>query len=213
MLKTRKILIKVIKKFYKVIYIMKYRKYLELSLIILLVALMYQKSNFLNNLVSNPLAKLLLLGVVVSIARIYGRNAGIISALIVILLFHNLFEGNQNMSDNKENDENSDDNTDNDSDSDSTKDNSDDDEETSNNKSKVQPASEDEETGANELTDEAGVVSQKMISTTDKTDLEEQMRPTNSNEEEALPDNTNTTNEHEPLAMPSSTKEGFSLLN
>lgn len=195
---------------------MKYRKYLELSLIILLVALMYQKSNFLNNLVSNPLAKLLLLGVVVSIARIYGRNAGIISALIVILLFHNLFEGNQNMSDNKENDENSDDDTDADNDTnDDSNDTDDENDSKINNKEKVkpQPASEDEETGANELTDDAGVVSQKMISTKDKTDLEEQMRPTNSNEEEALPDNSNATNEHEPLAMPSSTKEGFSLLN
>ena len=72
---------------------MKYRKYLELSLVVLLVVLMYQKSHFLNNLVEHPLAKLVLLSAVVAMAHCYGRNAGIISGLIAILLMHNMFEG------------------------------------------------------------------------------------------------------------------------
>lgn len=70
--------------------------YLELALIVLLVVLMYQKSNFLNNITSHPLAKIVLLSGVVAITHFYGRNAGIISGLIVILLFHNLFEGMEN---------------------------------------------------------------------------------------------------------------------
>jgi hypothetical protein len=165
---------------------MNYRIYIELVLVVLLVALLYQKSNFLNNLMSYPLAKLGLLVSVVIIAHLYGRNAGIISALIAILLFHNLFEGNQNMSDGE--------------------------------KEEGEKSEEAEEAqGAQEVQEpeepEENQVNNNMLSNENKTDLEVQMRPKNSNEEEAIPNNTTTTNENEPLAMPTSTKEGFSILN
>jgi hypothetical protein len=168
---------------------MNYRIYIELVLVVLLVALLYQKSNFLNNLMSYPLAKLGLLVSVVIIAHLYGRNAGIISALIAILLFHNLFEGNQNMSDGeKEEGEKSEE------------------AEKPEEGEEAQEAQEPEEPEENQ-------VNNNMLSNENKTDLEVQMRPKNSNEEEAIPNNTTTTNENEPLAMPTSTKEGFSILN
>lgn len=69
---------------------------IEVLLIIILVLLMYIRTSFLQSLVRNPLAKLFLLSFVVMISHRFGVNAGILSSLILILMFHNVFEGMEN---------------------------------------------------------------------------------------------------------------------
>ena len=192
------------KKFYKVIYIMKYRMYLELALVVLLVVLMYQKSHFLNNLVAHPLAKLVLLAGVVAMTHFYGRNAGIISGLIALLLFHNLFEGMESQGDSQEESEESD------------ADESDAEQEGE--------ESEDEQEGEESEGDKEAKA-EKIISVTetiveptnmkDKTELEDEMRkPKDSNQDvDGVGANPQMAdNQQDPFAMPSKTTEGFSLL-
>jgi len=85
---------------------MKMKFQIELALVALLVVLLYVRSPFLNQLTSHPLAKLVLLGGVAMIAQRYGRTAGILSGLIAVLLFHNMFEGMESKKeDGKEGDE------------------------------------------------------------------------------------------------------------
>lgn len=214
---------------------MKFNKlHLELALVILLVVLMYQKSNFLNRFVEHPLAKLLLLSGVVAIAHNFGRNAGVISGLIAILLFHNLFEGIENKDDDKNIDD-KDDDKDDDNDKDSvnsdseTSDNDDDTSKTSNTTTtktkndagdeviKTVTVSESElvpkdttKTNADESDkdDTEGFHNKNTISV-DKIALEEEMRkPKDSNKDNTPANIEVATNEHEPLAISS---EGFTV--
>lgn len=241
---------------------MKYRVYLELALIILLVALMYQRSNFLNNMVSHPLAKLTLLAGVVGITHTFGRNAGLISGLIVLLLFHNLFEGMENKDNedkypydpnpnvdydekfgdgNKDADEDQDIDEDGDEDTDKGEgdENANGDRDGDENDSKTKKSSNDKQkektyNGRKPHTRETekDIDGAKIISVTqtliepddkegmqnnikDKTSIEDEMRkPKDSNKEMSGVgvNPQNTTNENDPMAMPSKTKEAFSIL-
>jgi hypothetical protein len=71
----------------------------ELALIVLLVVVMYYRPAYLRELTSHPLAKLLMIGVLVAMTHVYGRNAGILTALILVLMMHNVFEGMENKGD------------------------------------------------------------------------------------------------------------------
>lgn len=194
---------------------MEYKLYLELALVVLLVVLMYQKSNFLNNVVSHPLAKLALLGSVVAISHLYGRNAGLISALILILLFHNVFEGNQNMNDkssdkSNDNQEKTDDDKESSNDNDETND-GDSDDETSDKSNEPQGLIDQEPDESASIETE---VMNNIITNNDKTSMEEEMRkPKDSNKDVIAANIDKATNEHDPMAVSSETKEGFSLLN
>jgi cytoskeletal protein RodZ len=194
---------------------MEYKLYLELALVVLLVVLMYQKSNFLNNLVSHPLAKLALLGSVVAVSHLYGRNAGLISALILILLFHNVFEGNQNMNDkSSDNQDNTDDDKKSSNDDDESNDSDDEtsnDDETSDESNEPQGLIDQEPDEAASIETE---VMNNIITNNDKTSMEEEMRkPKDSNKDVIVANIDKATNEHDPMAVSSETKEGFSLLN
>lgn len=181
--------------------------HLELALVILLVVLMYQSSNFLNRLVEHPLAKVLLLIGVVVISHNFGRNAGVISGLIVILLFHNMFEGMENKDDDasdKESTEKDDDTAS----SDKPKiDDEEDKEEKTTHKEKTPEPSPTQEN------DETETETENFESNTrhfmDKTELEEHMRkPKDSNKDHTTANIEVATNEHEPLAV---SKEAFTL--
>lgn len=72
-------------------YIMKVK--VELVLSALLVLLVLFRPVFLSDLTGSVLGKLLLAGGVVYVAKMYGRNAGILSALVAVLLMHIQVEG------------------------------------------------------------------------------------------------------------------------
>ena len=72
-------------------YIMKVK--VELVLSALLVLLVIFKPVFLSDLTGSILGKLLLAGAVVYVAKMYGRNAGILTALVAVLLMHTQVEG------------------------------------------------------------------------------------------------------------------------
>ena len=173
------------------------QRYIELSLVILLVVLMYQNSHFLNNLVAHPLAKLVLLVVVVVITHLYGRNAGIILSLILLLLLHTSFEGMEN----KDKDSESDDESDADDESDCEEDDEEsDDDDDSDDKDKKEGFF-------------RGLLGKNMK---DKTELEDEVRkPKDSNKQKTglAPNPQLANNENDPLSMPSKTKEGFAILN
>ena len=192
--------------------------HLELALVILLVVLMYQKSHLLNNLVASPLAKLLLLAGVVAITHCYGRNAGIISALISLLLFHNMFEGMESKGDDDESSDNKesfsfdeDKSSDSDSDADSDADSDDD----SKKKKSSKKKSSKKESGVKKVIKDIEDIFEPM-NVKDKTDMEEEMRnPKDSNKDtQGVGANPQLAdNQQDPLAMPSKTKESFTLLN
>jgi hypothetical protein len=66
--------------------------YIELGLTALLAVLIYEKPTQLLHLAHNTLGKILLMAIVLLIAKYHGINAGIISALIVIVLFEHVKE-------------------------------------------------------------------------------------------------------------------------
>ena len=66
---------------------------IELVLVLLLVVLMYHKPRFLLDLTDTFLGKLVLLSSVFGITHKFGRNAGVLTALVVILLMHTYHEG------------------------------------------------------------------------------------------------------------------------
>ena len=67
--------------------------YIEIILIIFLVILMYVKSQRLNLFAQSILGKITLVITVLLITTQYGRNAGILSAVIFMLLLHTSYEG------------------------------------------------------------------------------------------------------------------------
>lgn len=69
---------------------------IELALIVVLVVVMYYRPAYIRELTSHPLAKLLMVGILVVITHMFGRNAGILTALIMLLMMHNVFEGMEN---------------------------------------------------------------------------------------------------------------------
>ena len=206
--------------------------YLELALVVLLVVLMYQKSHFLNNFVVHPLAKLVLLVAVVAMTHYYGRNAGIISGLIALLLLHNMFEGMESKGDDESTNKSSKlliaknpeskDSTDSDdesTDSDDESTDSDDESTDSDNKStkgtpKVSVKSDKSPIGEKVIT-----VSETLLEPVygnDKTSMEDEMRkPKDSNKDtQGVAANPQLAdNQQDPFAMPSKTKESFTLLN
>lgn len=69
------------------------KQYLEVYLIIALVALLYYKPAFLTGLSNTFLGKLALLIGVMYLAHNHGVSSGILGAAILILLVHNVLEG------------------------------------------------------------------------------------------------------------------------
>ena len=67
--------------------------YVEIVLIIFLVILMYVKSQSLNVFAQSILGKITLVITVLLITTQYGRNAGVLSAVIFMLLLHTSYEG------------------------------------------------------------------------------------------------------------------------
>ena len=71
-------------------------QYIEFVLLGILLVLVYQKPNFLENIVNNKLSIILLLLLNGYIAKTYGITSGIIMAVIIIVLLENK-EGFYNM--------------------------------------------------------------------------------------------------------------------
>lgn len=69
------------------------KQYVELYLVVILVVLLYFRPGFLGNLVNNVLGKLILLGGVIYLAHNHGISSGMLGAIIMILLIHNVIEG------------------------------------------------------------------------------------------------------------------------
>ena len=72
---------------------MKMRSYVEIVLIIFLVMLMYIKSPSVSTFATSILGKIALVIAVVIVTSKFGRNAGVLSAVIVVLLLHSSREG------------------------------------------------------------------------------------------------------------------------
>lgn len=81
---------------------------IELVLIVVLVIVMYFRPGYVRRLTEHPLAKLLMIGVLVIMTHMFGRNAGILTALIMLLMMHNVFEGMENKDDDVDTDKESD---------------------------------------------------------------------------------------------------------
>jgi uncharacterized membrane protein YhiD involved in acid resistance len=69
------------------------KQYMELYLVVVLVALLYFKPGFLAPLVNNMVGKLVLLAGVIYLAHNHGVSSGMLGAFIMILLIHNVIEG------------------------------------------------------------------------------------------------------------------------
>ena len=67
--------------------------YVEISLIVLLVMLMYLNSQSLNRFSKSILGKTTLVISVLLITAKFGRNAGVLAAVIFVLLLHTSYEG------------------------------------------------------------------------------------------------------------------------
>ena len=67
--------------------------YVEIILIMFLVILMYVKSHRLNLFAQSILGKITLVITVLLVTTQYGRNAGVLSAVIFMLLLHTSYEG------------------------------------------------------------------------------------------------------------------------
>ena len=156
----------------------------QLTLILVLVILMYSQPLFLTDIARSPLGKLVLVCGVLGLSYKFGRNTGIISALIVLLLLHNFHEGLENSDDTKQTENISEDT--NDKNTESSNDNNEEDEE------------------ATQEKEAADKTTNTIVAN------EEAMRPSSSNE--ALASNGDGPSS-EPMAMPATTTEGFALLN
>ena len=71
---------------------------MDLVLIVFLVILMYYQPTFLTALTTSVLGTIIAIILMASVATVYGRNAGLLAALIFILLMHNQQEGLENKS-------------------------------------------------------------------------------------------------------------------
>lgn len=67
--------------------------YIDIYLIVALVALLYYKPQFLTNIANTSLGKLILLVGVIYLAHNHSISTGIMGGLIFILLIHNILEG------------------------------------------------------------------------------------------------------------------------
>ena len=74
-------------------YIYKMKFPIDLVLISLLIVLMYYQPDILASLTTSVLGRMIAVCLVAHIALAYGRNAGLLAALIFILLLHNKREG------------------------------------------------------------------------------------------------------------------------
>jgi len=173
---------------------------IQLTLILVLVVLMYYTPLFLTDIARSPLGKLILISGVLGLSYKYGRNTGIISALIVLLLLHNYYEGLENKNDAKQTDKNLDDT--------SIK---------TNNVHKKEGEGEEGEEGEGEgeegdKHDQEASQEKEAADKTTNTIVanEESMRPKPSNETLA---SNGAGPSSEPMAMPTTTTEGFALLN
>lgn len=66
---------------------------MELFLFVVLLYFLYQKSPYINAVVSSPLGKLFLLILLVSITHLHGLYSGIIFLAIIFILMNNVYEG------------------------------------------------------------------------------------------------------------------------
>lgn len=66
---------------------------MELFLFVVLLYFLYQKSPYINAVVSSPLGKLFLLVLLVSITHLHGLYSGIIFLAIIFILMNNVYEG------------------------------------------------------------------------------------------------------------------------
>ena len=71
---------------------------MDLVLIVFLVILMYYQPAFLTALTTSVLGTIIAIILMTAVATVYGRNAGLLAALIFILLMHNQREGMENKS-------------------------------------------------------------------------------------------------------------------
>lgn len=81
---------------------------MELFLFVVLLYFLYQKSPYINAVVSSPLGKLFLLILLVSITHLHGLYSGTIFLAIIFILMNNVYEGMEVREENndKENTEN-----------------------------------------------------------------------------------------------------------
>ena len=69
------------------------KTYVELGLAALLAVLVYEKPNFLVSIVNTTLGKVVMIVIVGLLAKQYGLNAGLLAAIIMILLLDSNREG------------------------------------------------------------------------------------------------------------------------
>lgn len=182
----------------------------EIILVVVLVSLLYSCPYFIKRFVSNSLGKLVLIVSVIFITHFCGITSGVISALIVLLLLHNVFEGMENpkesesTSDEEENDdEDEDEDTNNDiNDNSSTVTDSD------NDTDEMELPQENDE--SNLENSESAIHTQSDLLDLNPGDLRNKK-----NGHDATPNiaNNSNTEVNEPKPMPTDTKEGFALIN
>ena len=66
---------------------------MDLVLVVILIVLMYYHPPFITSLATSVLGTIVAIGLMAAVATLYGRNAGLLAALIFILLMHNQREG------------------------------------------------------------------------------------------------------------------------
>ena len=164
----------------------------EAILGVLLVVLLCYKPNFLLDLTDTVLGKAVLLLCVLGATHCYGRNAGVLTALIVIVLMHTRLEG---VDETLEKDD------DKESEKPAKAEKSDDDDD-----DKSVKSDDEEDKEAKQEAEAASKTTNTIV------ENEERMRPKDSNEVVASTGKGTETKEG-PLPMPSTTTEGFALLN
>lgn len=170
--------------------------FMDIYLIIALVALLYYKPLFLTDIANTPFGKLILLGGVIYLAHNHSITTGIMGGLIFILLIHNILEGVDDTLEKlpKEEDDNSEDDDDEDSENGKN---------SQNNQNNVADI-DDEESNKNKLYKKSDLMNnEEMI----KSDL---LSPSG---EVSVSNNTVQNKEPSGVAMDSKTQEGFSLIN
>lgn len=173
--------------------------FMDIYLIIALVALLYYKPLFLTDIANTPFGKLILLGGVIYLAHNHSITTGIMGGLIFILLIHNILEGVDDTLEKmpKEEDDNSED-EENDVDEENG-----DSENSENNENNVADL-DDEESNKNKLYKKSDLMNNEEML---KSDL---LAPAS---EVSVSNNTAKNEEPAGVAMDSKTQEGFSLIN
>ena len=65
------------------------KQFVEIALIMLLIILMYLQSNTINNFSKSVLGKIIMIAAILCVTHKFGKNAGILAALIVVLNLYN----------------------------------------------------------------------------------------------------------------------------